>query len=63
MATDRLKGIRIGGIACCVPPDVVKTDDFKASLGERQVFIKGNAVKESLLLQQAICAVGLQKGF
>ena len=37
MATDRLKGIRIGGIACCVPPDVVKTDDFKASLGERAV--------------------------
>lgn len=37
MARDKLKGIRISGIACCVPPEVIRTDDFKASLGERSV--------------------------
>lgn len=35
MAIDRLKNIRISGIACCVPENIVKTDIFSEDMGEK----------------------------
>lgn len=37
MATDCLKNIRIAGIACAVPGEIVKTEDYREQFGEKAV--------------------------
>ena len=37
MAKDRLKSVKIGGIACCVPEATVETDSFYPQMGKEEV--------------------------
>lgn len=37
MATDILRQVRVSGIACCVPEPVVRIDDFREELGEKEI--------------------------
>ncbi len=37
MATDVLKNVRIGGIACCVPDHIVEIDSLESKLGSKQI--------------------------